>query len=77
MFMTSRLELPAYELLLLLRSERSLQERVSEAADLLLSSGFSVDEEGEERKSPVGEGSEQKQDGKTGGKGECGSCDLQ
>ena len=36
-------ELPAYELLLLLRSERSLHERVSEAADLLLSNGFAND----------------------------------
>nr|CAB3267473.1 E3 ubiquitin-protein ligase UBR5-like [Phallusia mammillata] len=34
------LGLPAYELLLLLRSERTLQDRVSEAIDQLLSSGY-------------------------------------
>lgn len=34
------LRLPAYELLLLLRSERSLQDRVREAMELLLNSGY-------------------------------------
>ena len=77
-FLSSGLsELPAYELLLLLRSERSLHERVGEAADLLLSSGFAAEEEeasSEKKTQSDGENSEQrKPDGKTASKGK--DCD--
>lgn len=44
--------LPAYELLLLLRSERALHDRVFEAVDQLMNSGYNGEEPAESGGSP-------------------------